>query len=113
MRLRTSKDSPKIDGFYHTDIGYIEYRDGLWRNKGVGYVVTVWVEGVHGNWFDASIQKPASNVAVLVYIPSEDEHITSGMIEDDGSWTLLDEYRDVAPELVTHWMPCPDKPTQV
>ncbi len=53
--------------------------------------------------------KPEHNVGVLVFIPSEDNHITSGMWDISNEWVLLDEYRTPEEE-VTHWMPLPAFP---
>jgi hypothetical protein len=53
--------------------------------------------------------KPEYNVGVLVLIPREDNHITSGMWDISNEWVLLDEYRTPEGE-VTHWMPLPGLP---
>jgi hypothetical protein len=53
--------------------------------------------------------KPEHNVGVLVFIPGEDNHITSGMWDISNEWVLLDEYRTPEEE-VTHWMPLPAFP---
>lgn len=53
--------------------------------------------------------KPEHNVGVLVFIPGEDNHITSGMWDISNEWVLLDEYRTPEEE-VTHWMPLPGLP---
>jgi len=54
---------------------------------------------------------PLHNVGVLVFIPDEDFHITSGMWDIDNKWVLLDEYR--VPECeVTHYMPLPKAPVE-
>lgn len=66
---------------------------------------------VEWQWIDAEKELPERNIGVLVFIPGEDDHITSGMYDVAGYWVLLDEYRkpDVdAP--VTHWMKMPPKP---
>src|SRR4051812_16476752 len=47
--------------------------------------------------------KPEHNAGVLVFIPGEDNHITSGMWDISNEWVLLDEYRTPEEE-VTHWM---------
>ena len=61
-------------------------------------------------WISAEI-KPEYNLGVLVFIPEEDFHITSGMWDISNEWVLLDEYRK--PEcVVTHWMPMPDIPKE-
>lgn len=59
-------------------------------------------------WVKAA-QKPEHNVGVLVFIPGEDNHITSGMWDISNEWVLLDEYRTPEEE-VTHWMPLPAFP---
>lgn len=54
---------------------------------------------------------PEKNKGVLVFIPDEDYHITSGMWDIDNKWVLLDEYR--VPECeVTHWMKLPEVPAE-
>jgi hypothetical protein len=66
--------------------------------------------GLQGDWISAEI-KPPYNKGVLVFIPEEDYHITSGMWDIDNKWVLLDEYR--VPECeVTHWMKIPEVPEQ-
>jgi hypothetical protein len=60
-------------------------------------------------WVKASEQMSEHNVGVLVFIPGEDNHITSGMWDISNEWVLLDEYR--VPECeVTHWMALPGLP---
>jgi hypothetical protein len=59
-------------------------------------------------WKPAEV-KPEHNVGVLVFIPGEDNHITSGMWDISNKWVLLDEYRTPEEE-VTHWMPLPAFP---
>lgn len=59
-------------------------------------------------WIKADT-KPEHNVGVLVFIPGEDNHITSGMWDISNQWVLLDEYRTPEEE-VTHWMPLPAFP---
>lgn len=53
--------------------------------------------------------KPEHSVGVLVFIPGEDNHITSGMWDISNKWVLLDEYRTPEEE-VTYWMPLPAFP---
>lgn len=60
------------------------------------------------HWTPATT-KPEYNVGVLVFIPGEDNHITSGMWDISKKWVLLDEYRTPECE-VTHWMPLPAFP---
>jgi hypothetical protein len=62
-------------------------------------------------WVKADM-KPEFNVGVLLLIPGEDNHITSGMWDIDNKWVLLDEYRIPDCE-VTHWMPLPALPEGV
>lgn len=52
---------------------------------------------------------PEHNLGVLVFIPGEDNHMTSGMWDIDNKWVLLDEYR-VPEEEVTHWTYLPIPP---
>lgn len=114
MKWRKAKDHPEEDGLYYTDIGYIEFRDGLWRNRGQNATVHSWIDGTEGEWFDAEKQMPEENVGVLVFIPEEDNHITSGMWDVSQKWVLLDEYRTVSDDApVTHWMPLPNPPVRV
>lgn len=61
-----------------------------------------------GVWVKADV-KPEYNIGVLVFIPDEDYHITSGMWDIDNKWVLLDEYR-VPDCKVTHWMELPPFP---
>ncbi len=68
-----------------------------------------WVVERNGDWYVSSVTKPEKNVSVLVFIPEEDNHITSGMWDVDNEWVLLDEDRVPVCE-VTHWMPIPKKP---
>lgn len=61
------------------------------------------------NWIPVEEKMPPHNKGVLVFIPDEDFHITSGMWDIDNKWVLLDEYR--VPECqVTHWMELPEIP---
>lgn len=63
------------------------------------------------NWIKSANEKPEYNISVLVYIPEEDDHITTGMWDISNKWVLLDEYRVPLSE-VTYWMPMPvSKPT--
>lgn len=54
------------------------------------------------NWIKASEQLPPENVGVLVFIPEEDNHCTTGMWDVSKKWVLLDEYR-VPKSEVTYW----------
>ena len=62
-----------------------------------------------GNTWVTADTKPEHNVGVLVFIPGEENHITSGMWDISNEWVLLDEYRTPEEE-VTHWMPMPSFP---
>lgn len=53
-------------------------------------------------WIKASEQKPPANMSVLVFIPEEDNHCTTGMWDVSQCWVLLDEYRIPRSE-VTYW----------
>lgn len=55
-------------------------------------------------WIKSSRHKPQQNVGVLVFIPEEDNHITTGMWDVSNKWVLLDEYRIPKSE-VTYWRP--------
>lgn len=54
------------------------------------------------NWIKSSEQLPPENVSVLVFIPEEDNHCTTGMWDVSKKWVLLDEYR-VPKSEVTYW----------
>lgn len=72
------------------------------------YKFRQWLESLQVGWTPADT-KPEHNVGVLVFIPGEDNHITSGMWDISNKWVLLDEYRTPEEE-VTHWMPLPGFP---
>lgn len=55
-------------------------------------------------WVKSSRHKPECNVSVLVFIPEEDDHVTTGMWDISKKWVLLDEYRVPISE-VTYWRP--------
>lgn len=61
-------------------------------------------------WTNAEKEKPEYNVSVIVFIPEEDEHMTSGMWDISNKWVLLDEYR-VPTAQVTYWRPMVEKPS--
>lgn len=60
-------------------------------------------------WVKSSDRLPEENVSVLVFIPEEDFHITTGMWDISKKWVLLDEYRIPQSE-VTYWCPMIDAP---
>jgi len=60
-------------------------------------------------WNDVKKGMPEFNKGVLVFIPEEDNHITSGMWDISENWVLLDEYRTPESE-VTHWAYLPEPP---
>jgi len=60
-------------------------------------------------WNDVEKGMPEFNKGVLVFIPEEDNHITSGMWDISENWVLLDEYRTPESE-VTHWAYLPEPP---
>lgn len=60
-------------------------------------------------WIKSSDRMPEFNVSVLVFIPEEDHHITTGMWDISRKWVLLDEYR-VPQSEVTYWMPMVQRP---
>jgi hypothetical protein len=55
-------------------------------------------------WIKSADTLPDYNVAVLVFIPQEDNHITVGMYDISNKWVLLDEYR-LPDSQVTYWAP--------
>ena len=62
-------------------------------------------------WVSVEDRLPKNNVGVLVFIPIEDNHITSGMYDYDNKWVLLDDYRLIEDDKqITHWMPLPQQP---
>lgn len=60
-------------------------------------------------WNKASEIKPPENVSVLVFIPQEDNHVTTGMWDVSKKWVLLDDYRVPTSE-VTYWRHMVDLP---
>jgi hypothetical protein len=60
-------------------------------------------------WIKSSERLPDENVAVLVFIPEEDNHCTTGMWDVSQEWVLLDEYR-VPKSEVTYWAEMVDLP---
>ena len=60
-------------------------------------------------WISVRERLPETNISVLVFIPEEDEHITTGMWDVSKKWVLLDEYRIPQSE-VTYWQPMIMKP---
>lgn len=55
-------------------------------------------------WFSAKEKKPPMNKTVFVFVPEEDNHVTTGMWDVSEKWVLLDEYRVPRSE-VTYWRP--------
>jgi hypothetical protein len=74
---------------------------------GAMFVLNDWVK-VDKN--DPSTYPP-KNLGVIVFIPEEDFHITSGMWDVSEKWVLLDEYREPECE-VTHWKHSPAIPKE-
>lgn len=83
-----------------------------------------WVVKKIDGWYCAETSKPEKNVGVLVLIPAEGNHITSGMWDIDNKWVLLDDYRvvpsekpemdgdkEISPSIVVYWRPLPALPT--
>lgn len=60
-------------------------------------------------WIKSSEQLPPENVGVLVFIPEEDNHCTTGMWDVSKEWVLLDEYR-MPKSQVTYWAEMPELP---
>lgn len=63
-------------------------------------------------WVKASDRKPEECVSVLVFIPEEDGHCTTGMWDVSKKWVLLDDYR-VPQSEVTYWRPMVNLPTDL
>jgi hypothetical protein len=61
-------------------------------------------------WVSSRERLPECNISVLVFIPEEDHHVTTGMWDISKKWVLLDEYR-VPKSEVTYWRPMVDVPT--
>lgn len=60
-------------------------------------------------WISVKDKMPEFNVSVLVFIPEEDNHITTGMWDVSKKWVLLDEYR-VPKSSITYWRAMVDMP---
>jgi len=60
-------------------------------------------------WKESDKEMPEHNKGCLVFIPEEDNHITSGMWDISEKWILLDDYREPK-SIVTHWAYMPDEP---
>lgn len=69
-----------------------------------------WVVKKVDGWYCARTSKPKKNFGVMVFIPEEDNHQTSGMWDVSEKWVLLDEYRVPTSE-VTAWRYLYDDPT--
>jgi hypothetical protein len=55
-------------------------------------------------WISVDERLPEYNVSVLVFIPEEDHHCTTGMWDISNEWVLLDDYRVPTCD-VTYWRP--------
>lgn len=55
-------------------------------------------------WINSKMKLPRENVGVLVFIPEEDNHVTTGIWDVSKKWVLLDDYRIPTAE-VTYWRP--------
>lgn len=55
-------------------------------------------------WISVKDRMPEKNISVIVFIPEEDHHVTTGMWDVSKKWVLLDEYR-VPQSEVTYWQP--------
>jgi hypothetical protein len=60
-------------------------------------------------WISTKKRLPDYNVSVLVFIPEEDDHCTTGMYDVSEKWVLLDEYR-IPKSDVTYWREMVDLP---
>lgn len=86
------------------------FKEFITKNKGRmdKYINKVTPESVSkeipdfNGWISSKEQLPEYNVSVLVFIPEEDDHITTGMWDISNKWVLLDEYR-VPKSQVTYW----------
>lgn len=97
-------DQPGLKPMVTSNGYYWHYQDVITLMK--EYAAKATPKGI--GWVKAET-KPEHNVGVLVFIPGEDNHITSGMWDISNEWVLLDEYRTPEEE-VTHWMPMPGLP---
>lgn len=88
------------------------HHDGFFKTNGndtrEAYLSSLVFED---GWISCKEKMPEHLIGVLVFIPDEDFHITSGMFDISGKWVLLDEYREPECE-VTHWMPMPKIPKE-
>lgn len=89
--------------------GILYHEDVLPENR---RVYTAYLKGMLDAYQWYSVEEhgyPPKNVGVLVFIPEEDHHVTSGMWDVSEKWVLLDEYRTPESE-VTHWTHLPPMP---
>lgn len=103
----------KYDNILATESGHESKTENVWQSgyaagHEAGYERGKREAQPGARWVKADT-KPKHNVGVLVFIPGEDNHITSGMWDVSNEWVLLDEYRTPEEE-VTHWMPLPEFP---
>lgn len=103
---------------YFNGTGFINFDTSTWNYFSD---IIEWEEESEANeyldiWVPIEEGMPERNKGVLVFIPQEDNHITSGMWDIENKWVLLDEYRIVGEgdgmeeSMVTHWMPLPSCP---
>lgn len=94
-----------LQGLSGKEIGHYEY-----DKENEDFKIVVKGEEQEKGWIKVEEGSyPPHNIGVLVLIPEEDYHVTSGMWDIDNKWVLLDEYR--VPECeVTHWMHAPNLP---
>lgn len=113
--INFEEQPPSESGHYLIEVETIDFEEGeaaivicaRYKHE-AGY----WLGGEYDikrwkiidDWVPVSI-KPVHNVGVLVFIPDEDDHITSGMWDVSNKWVLLDEYRTPECELATLTLP--------
>lgn len=74
------------------------------------YTHNYWVVKKDNGWYCARTTKPPYNEGVIVFIPEESGHQTTGMWDESKKWVLLDDYRIPTSE-VTAWRPMFENPT--
>lgn len=74
------------------------------------YTHNYWIIKKDNGWYCARTTKPPYNVGIIVFIPEESNHQTSGMWDVDKQWVLLDENRIPTSE-VTGWQYLLKEPT--
>lgn len=68
---------------------------------------------INEGWISVNEYVPDCNENVLVYAPRctvIDSILIGRYFDDTNSWTVYDFHESKLNEIVTHWMPLPDKP---